>query len=155
MKKLAALILALTVPLMANAEIDPEVKKYVNDKLNTVTPTFFVSFDVESTGFRVFDNGYSFLSATLREIKPFGTGSEITFSIVNWMGVALTGVHLRFCVGKKGELPFPTKTESIPLINPGSEVLVKVRFPEKPDQFNAVGLMYDYPEGIEYTKAKQ
>lgn len=158
MKKLTALLLALTMPLLANAasepNIDPEVKKYVDAQILTVANDTVAFLDVNDTGYDRMTDGYTTMSASIEEIKPYANGSEVTLEIINWMGVALTGVRFRASVGNFGSLPIPQKEVSLPRIDAGSAAKLTIRFSEKPGSFNTVGLLYLGSDGVHYRGAK-
>lgn len=172
MKKLTALTLALALalPFATNATtfnvedgdflmpvvkpIPPEVRDFVVEQIVKATPSRIAALDVNSTGFQRVSDGYTTVSIAIQSIQPYGSGSEIILSVVNWTGVTMTDVKFKVGVGDYNNLSFPTKEESIPKIRPGSEVLMKLRISEKPDQFSGIAITYEGPSGAEYHKAR-
>ena len=102
-------------------------------------------------------DGYIVISASIAGIKPYGSGSEITLEIVNWMGVTLTGVELRVAVSNKKEgTPHIAKdTSSIQELGPGKGRYATIRVPQKPEEFDAVGVIFLGADGINYSVPKK
>lgn len=170
MKKLAALALALTVPLMANAadynikdidnfesafgSVSPEIRAYVDRRIAENNPYRALKIKVDGTGFELLSDGYTTISVSVKSIQPYGKGSEIVLSVVNWMGVTMSNVKIGVTVGDYNNLPWPDKEENIQLIRPGSEAFLTVRVPQKPEEFNGIFVVYGGPSGTRYNKAQ-
>ena len=153
MKKLTvlALALALTMPLMANAEIDPEVKKYVDAKTFSAMPERNVLIEVDSTGYAALNDGFTTVSVAIEEIKPHANGSEITLRIVNWMGVTLTDIGFEVAAVNPKESYNLYKTVSLSEAKPGKAAYLKVRLPAKTSEFSEVDIIYKGATGIRYS----
>lgn len=163
MKQFAVLILALSVPLLANAELDPEVKKYIEEyvdeyadtTIQLALPSSVYDFDVTDSGFRVFSDGYTTVSVSLYGIKSYSSESEIVLQVINWMGLPLTNVKFSVGVYKKGVDHFSEKRVSIPLMDPGKENLLTVRFQEKLESFDTIRVDYLGPNGLTFEPANR
>lgn len=155
MKKLTALLLALTMPLLANAasepNIDPEVKQYVDEKFYAAMPDRQELIDVDSTGYAALNDGFTTVSVAIEEIKPHANGSEITLRIVNWMGVTLTDIGFEVAAVKPKESYNLYKTVSLSEAKPGKAAYLKVRLPAKTSEFSEVDIIYKGATGIRYS----
>lgn len=119
------------LPLMASAEIDPEVKQYVNEKFYAAMPDRQELIDVDSTGYTALNDGFTTVSVAIEEIKPHANGSEIAFRIVNWMGVTLTDIGFEVAAVKPKESYNLYKTVSLSEAKPGKAAYLKVRSPRR------------------------
>ena len=156
-KRLVALIATATLaalPLIANAEIDPEVKKYIDQKISGNNADYLF---VNDTRYTTLNNGFITVSASIAEIKPYSSGSEVTLEVVNWMGVALTDIRLSVAVvnSKTGRNYVAKDHAVLKELDAGHSGRVTIRFTKKPEEFDAVSIVFLGAGGITFSTQRQ
>ena len=107
------------------------------------------------TSLAVMTDGSGIIAVGIDDLKPYGDGSEILLSVINFLGVTLNDVELTaFVITKQKPTadPYTKKEVSIRSIRSGTEQLVKVRIPGiTPSEINFLNVYYSSTGGFSFN----